>query len=113
MFLVNALRLRGYGGWVLGYDGHLNLHDWLLAYRQILRLTFPSGRMTLAVHIIERLTALYNYTCIYCQHGWAMRSQDDERRFAVATLLTQNNRLRMMKSETSQYCVRNRMASIT
>jgi hypothetical protein len=29
-----------------------------LALRLKQRLTFPSGRMTLAVHIIERLTAL-------------------------------------------------------
>lgn len=70
-------------GLVFGYDGHLNQHGWLVfffAYRQILGLTFPSGRMTLAVHIIERLTALYKTILVFivsmagpCAH------EDDER----------------------------------
>jgi hypothetical protein len=45
------------GIWI-GSDGHLKLHSMVdITQSQTLRI-FPSGRMTLAVHTIERLTAL-------------------------------------------------------
>ena len=61
---------------------------------QVLRLTFPSGRMTLAVHITERLTALLPKLYLYLLSAMAgpCAHEDDERE--TATLLTQNRQIR-------------------
>lgn len=74
----------------LGCDGHLNQHDWRFfgITDQILRLTFPSGRMTLAVHITERLTALLPKLYLYLLSAMAgpCAHEDDEREVGFATL---------------------------
>lgn len=66
LFPLNALRLWSMGTGCLDKNGYLKLYctAWLLFLFLVLhsnrlsRLLFPSGRMTLAVYIIERLTAL-------------------------------------------------------
>lgn len=77
-----------------------------------LGLTFSSGRMTLVVHISERLTALQPLYCIYCQHGWNMRSREMTGRRCRRDTRSGDSLLRQAELEAldlvpTSYCILN------